>query len=297
MPSITFRRPTIQPLKRAGTCVPSSTDFCVTQHFDSPDYYWSNVPNPPSPLPTHRAMDIGNFRCGYPIVAMAAGIARRIKDNATALGAPNDALGVEVVHRAANPRVTSEYWHLAGWTISDGQSVTAGQQIGVLGNTGLGQVCHTHVEVKVDGVKIDPEPLAFGGSLIFGEEPVVLPDFQPLATGIVPGGNNLRAKPTRDSDAYLVEYQRTFDVLGVVRGGTYTIGGKTGDQWVALRGEKVWFAALPLVDIRPTAEGTALLPAPAPAPTGFTQADIDAAKAAGRAAGIKAAQDDLADLK
>ena len=169
MPVITFRSPVTTRLHPHTAPVPPAGEFRVTQRFSDPDYYWSNVPNPPNPLPTHNATDIGNFRCNDPIVAMAPGIAYRIRDNATALGAATDALGVRIDHGHG---IWSEYWHLNRQDVYDGQIVNAGFRIGLLGSTGLGAVCHTHIEVKRNGVRIDPEPLMFGGSLVVPEDDV-----------------------------------------------------------------------------------------------------------------------------
>ena len=159
--TLRFRSPVNVPLLRAGTPKPVPPDprahdtFRVTQQFDSPDAYHRDGRK-------HNATDIGNFRCGDPVLAMAPGRARRVKDNATALGAKTDALGIVIDHGHG---ITTEYWHLNGWTVSDGQMVAAGQQIGIVGRTGLGDVCHVHVEAKRNGIKFDPEPLMFGGSV------------------------------------------------------------------------------------------------------------------------------------
>ena len=163
MTTLAFRSPVDRPLLRAGTSKPVPPDprahdtFRVTQRFDDPDAYWllSNPGKPLSAAPKHRATDIGNFRCGDPILAMRAGTARRVKDSA-------GALGIVIDHGHG---VTSESWHLNGWTVADGQPVVAGNQVGIVGRTGLGDVCHCHIEVKINGVRVDPEPLMFGGSL------------------------------------------------------------------------------------------------------------------------------------
>lgn len=163
-----FRSPVTTPLYRRGESDGiADDDFTVTQRFHDPDFYWSNI-DPIKAALGHRATDIGNFRCGYPIVAMAAGVARRVQDNAIQLGAPNNALGMVVDHGYG---ITTEYWHLASWTAQNGP-VAAGQEVGKLGNTGLGQICHCHIEAKRDGEKFDPEPLMFGGSITVGQEAV-----------------------------------------------------------------------------------------------------------------------------
>ena len=161
MTTLAFRSPVTKPLLRAGTPKPVPPDpaaydtFRVTQAFGARDFYYADGR-------VHGAVDVGNFRCGDPVVAMCAGTARRVKDNARALGAKSDALGIVIDHGHG---ITTEYWHLDRQDVADGQPVMAGNQIGVVGRTGLGDVCHLHVEAKRAGTRIDPEPLMFGGSL------------------------------------------------------------------------------------------------------------------------------------
>jgi len=52
----------------------------------------------------------------------------------------------------------TRYAHLARVMVSDGQTVTAGQQIGVMGDTGNAAGIHLHHELLVDGMQIDPAP-------------------------------------------------------------------------------------------------------------------------------------------
>jgi hypothetical protein len=162
MAVIVFRSPVNVPLHRSEWVRPAgNTDFRVTQQFNSPDFYWKNI-DPAKAALGHRATDIGNARCGWPIVAMAAGTATRLKDNATNLGAPTDALGIKIDHGSG---ITTEYWHLDSYSIANGALVKPGTEIGKVGKTGLGQVCHCHIEGKRNGIKFDPEPLMFGGSI------------------------------------------------------------------------------------------------------------------------------------
>jgi hypothetical protein len=163
---IAFRSPVRVPLLRFGTSKPTPPDpraydtFRVTQRFDDPDSI--------NPSVKHRAVDIGNFRCGDTLVAMAPGVAYRVKDNAMAArGAPSDALGIRIDHGYG---VLSEIWHMSQWLVENGSHVNAGQTIGSVGATGLGSVCHAHVEIKINGVRIDPEPMMFGSSLTIDSE-------------------------------------------------------------------------------------------------------------------------------
>lgn len=158
----------LRPMRPAGVPRPADAGlaFYVTQRFYTADYYWSNA-DPSKATQLHGATDIGNTRCGDPIIAPADGTVRRLTDNATAYGAPTNALGVEL---RLSPDVTMEFWHLNGWTVATGQRVVKGQQLGIVGHTGLGNVCHCHIEGKRRGVKFDIEPYLFGAELALSAE-------------------------------------------------------------------------------------------------------------------------------
>lgn len=56
--------------------------------------------------------------------------------------------------------LTSHYLHMRDRpTLNVGQRVRAGQQIGVVGDTGISRGSHLHLEIKRDGVAVDPLPL------------------------------------------------------------------------------------------------------------------------------------------
>lgn len=291
MAVIQFRRPVTTELRRRGQCSPATDAFCVTQQFNDPDFYWSNI-DPAKAALGHRATDIGNFRCGYPIVAMAAGRARRVQDNATALGAPNNALGIQIEHGYG---IVTAYWHLASWSVADGAQVVAGQEIGKLGNTGLGQVCHTHIEATRNGVRFDPEPLMFGGSIDIGTQEADLEIPKTLVhfiQGVIGVGNNLRTAPSTNATAEAVgpDVARV-SVFGIVTGSPYSLGGVQRTDWAMVGTYKgVRYVAAPLVtDLRLTSTGARVLELPAApsAPTGFTQDEVNDAWAHGRLKGIE----------
>jgi murein DD-endopeptidase MepM/ murein hydrolase activator NlpD len=52
--------------------------------------------------------------------------------------------------------VITGYWHLDGLDVAVGETVTAGQQIGVVGSTGLSTGAHLHWELRIRGVAVDP---------------------------------------------------------------------------------------------------------------------------------------------
>jgi hypothetical protein len=142
--------------------------FEVTQTFDAIDWYWHDRDVAAGRVPrTHGATDFGNYRCGEKVVAMAPGTVLRVVDPATQYGAATDALGLILDHGVYDGiHVKTEYWHLNGWTVESGWRVLAGQQIGVVGSTGLGNVCHLHCALRLNGVLTDLEPYLFDGKVI-----------------------------------------------------------------------------------------------------------------------------------
>jgi hypothetical protein len=209
------------------------------------------------------ATDIGNTRCNDPIVAMAAGTVRLVQDNATAFGAPSNALGVVIDHGSG---ITTEYWHLNAWTVAHGAQVTAGQQIGIVGSTGLNTVCHCHVEAKRNGVKFDPEPLMFGGSVTLEDDMNLPSGLKHVTQGVVGVRNRLRKDPdTAEGSRVLTDAEgaQFVQVYGLgVTGEAWNLGGVAGNTyaWVGWAGE-TWFVAEPLVTgIQLTATGKAVIP-------------------------------------
>lgn len=52
----------------------------------------------------------------------------------------------------------TKYAHLSKFNVSVGDEVVRGQEIATSGNSGMSSGPHLHYEVRLDGVKIDPEP-------------------------------------------------------------------------------------------------------------------------------------------
>jgi len=53
-------------------------------------------------------------------------------------------------------RVTTAYAHQAAFLVREGQRVGRGEQVGVIGSTGWSTGPHLHVEVREDGIVVDP---------------------------------------------------------------------------------------------------------------------------------------------
>lgn len=237
MTTLTFRRPTVLPIHPKGWTRPAGNiDFVVTQDFNDPDAYYGGTT-------THRAVDLGNFRCGDAVCAMHAGRAYLVQDAA-------GALGVVVDHGYG---ITTEYWHLSARSVANGQPVIAGTIIGRHGATGINiGGCHLHVECKRNGVRVDPEPLMFGGSIVVvteGDRVKLPPNLQAVIRGTVKPGTRLRVSPWTVEHAIMFDVDTTVQVFGTgVRGQEYTLGGVKGSEyaWIG-HGGFSYFVALPLV--------------------------------------------------
>lgn len=96
-------------------------------------------------------IDLGNGRCGAPVLAMADG---------TVSAAFRDAGNGALIVRISHPQLGLEtgYAHLQSMAVGAGVAVRRGQQIGLVGMTGA-DACHLHGGCKRNGVEIDWWPL------------------------------------------------------------------------------------------------------------------------------------------
>lgn len=279
-----FRSPVTRPLHPApwaeygakrGQIGYPQYDFRVTQGFGSLDGYFKGQ--------AHGAVDIGNTRCGDPVVAMQAGILRRMTDGAKAAGlAATDALGAAIDHGNG---ISTEYWHLDGYAGPASGRVEQGQQIGVVGDTGIGAVCHLHVEAKRNGVRFDPEPLMFGGSVsIEMEDDMAVPArLSALAFAALGANNRIRATPSITAPFVTVTDQTTVQVFGKVEGGAWKVGTVSGTDWywIGYGLNSGFVATILLPNVGLTALGRDTLPALTPPPADCTDevaAAVDASE-------------------
>lgn len=110
--------------------------------------------------------------CGRRVYAAQAGVARR---------AENVGGGHGVLIESAGG-VEWGYWHLNSQLVRDGQQVAQGQLIGLAGASGTRVTgCHLHLELKVNGLLVDPDPYLGGGRM--AAVPDGAPDSFPVDEG------------------------------------------------------------------------------------------------------------------
>jgi len=97
----------------------------------------------------HNGIDIG-AACGTPVATPWDGVVTAVSSS------PTMGNYVSVTH--ADGLVTS-YLHLSAVTVGLGDRVSGGQQIGLVGNTGLSTGCHLHFAAERAGVSVDPMTL------------------------------------------------------------------------------------------------------------------------------------------
>lgn len=142
--------------------------------------------------------DIGNGRCGAPILAIADG-------EVTLAGMLGQAKVVRIAH-AQLPGHESGYAHLDSIArgIKVGKKVKRGDRIGTLGKTGA-DACHLHLGLKLNGVEIPSWPLLeqnLGAGMLKGTlvRPIVNRQAKTLGDG-----TRLRPSPGT-ADTPLAEY-------------------------------------------------------------------------------------------
>lgn len=94
----------------------------------------------------HNGVDIGG-QMGEPIGAFAAGTVEYIGEN------DDHGLYLQIDHGNG---VKSFYAHCSKLCVSQGQTVAAGETVALVGSTGVSTGPHLHLEIKCNGVHVDP---------------------------------------------------------------------------------------------------------------------------------------------
>jgi len=96
---------------------------------------------------THNGVDIGGVGYTTPVLATKAGVVI-ISQRSSSYGHY-----VVISHGTGN---TTLYAHMSSRSVSVGDRVSQGQQIGITGSTGVSTGPHLHYEITENGVRIDP---------------------------------------------------------------------------------------------------------------------------------------------
>ena len=106
-----------------------------------------------TPYAGHKGIDYMADR-GTPIYAIADGVVVASTENGPGWG-----VYVKIAHNIGGQSVTSLYAHMSYGTrrVTVGQSVSAGQLIGQVGDTGRAYGTHLHLEIYVNGAWVYPE--------------------------------------------------------------------------------------------------------------------------------------------
>ena len=110
----------------------------------------------------HTGIDISAEQ-GVAVIAAADGTVSHVQtwDGSTTTGDQSYGNMVQITH--ADERTTL-YAHLSKVLVSSGDSVSAGETIGYVGNPGNADGAHLHFEVRQSGQTVDPRPFITGGN-------------------------------------------------------------------------------------------------------------------------------------
>ena len=144
----------VYPVPRLGGRLPK-----ISSGFETPsrpshhgvDIMYKRLPEDGGPIGAHRLPELspGHFMPGgIPALAFAAGVVSASKQIGT---------GGYVVLQHANG-VSSEYMHLAARRVKVGDTVRAGQPIGIVGYGPEFELNHLHFQLRQDGDLRDPKP-------------------------------------------------------------------------------------------------------------------------------------------
>lgn len=127
----------------------------------------------------------------------------------------------KITGRGSTDHMQTYYGHLSSYSVKAGDKVTAGQQIGVMGDTGNATGVHLHLGVLADGKFIDPAGwLAYRGIVPGRSVPVTAPKPAAPARYKIKKGDTLSAiaKAHRTSVAKLQALNHIRDANKIAAG-------------------------------------------------------------------------------
>lgn len=123
---------TVAPIVVGDWAWPTISKYYVSSYFG---WRWGKL---------HEAIDIAGSGEGSPIYAAGSGTVIAAKVNAYSLGTY-----VTINHHNGYYTI---YGHMRNLTVSEGQTVTKGQQVGTMGHTGFATGTHLHFGVYLNGI-------------------------------------------------------------------------------------------------------------------------------------------------
>lgn len=114
----------------------------------------------------HEGVDLASSETVTPICAFANGEVIGTRNSVS--GYSEKQTGGNYVYIKHDEHFVTKYYHMAYGSVcvKKGDKVFAGQDIGLMGKTGLATGQHLHFQLEKDGVPIDPVPFILGESKI-----------------------------------------------------------------------------------------------------------------------------------
>jgi len=188
------------------------------------------------------AIDLGNYKAGDSVTAMAPGRVSLI-DAKQGL--------VRVDHGAG---WVSGYAHMSNIAVKLGEQVGPSTVLGRVGKTGTSEI-HLHLGITHNGKALDPWPLL--------AQNTPSDDFDTLGIAVIKGGTNVRREPTTAAEHYFIDVDSPFDLLGYkAHGGAWSVPGRSGSDWYRIRRQELWWVyAAGVRSVALSDVGRALFPA------------------------------------
>lgn len=129
---------------------PTISPYIVTSEYK---YRWGKL---------HAGIDISGCGFGSPIYSIGSGVVTEVVNTCPGQGYYGSSCGGgygNVVYINHGNGVVVKYAHLNSVTARVGQTVSRGQVVGTMGNSGSSTGTHLHFEVRVNGTAINPRSL------------------------------------------------------------------------------------------------------------------------------------------
>lgn len=129
---------------------PTISPYIVTSEFK---YRWGRL---------HAGIDISGCGFGSPIYSIGSGTVTEVVNNCPGQGYYGSSCGGgygNVVYVNYGNGMVVKYGHLNTVTVRVGQTLSRGQVLGTMGNSGSSTGTHLHFEVRINGTAINPRTL------------------------------------------------------------------------------------------------------------------------------------------